>query len=296
MRWSGGIRLGGSGGGEETAPRGEEAESGGQARAATVADILDNPSEFYGNKATASGLVTEVVSPNAVEIGDSEAFDGGLLIVGAQKLPQIVEGVPEGEVVDIQQQDLVQATGNVREFNLQEVEQELGYDLENGAFEAFEGRPAIIASDFVLTPQPGEGTTMNQSTEVVLTNLTDQPAEFFGQQVSVNGPIARVISPNAFVMVPQEVMNQRDEGFINDPQELAEAGVLVVSGQGTGANLTENQSVRVSGTVEQTDISAFEQELGVTFENNNEFLSAFEEEERPAIVANQVSGQPGGSQ
>lgn len=38
-----------------------------------------------------------MVGPNAVAIGGGEfAGDDEVLIVGAQKLPQIVEGIPEG--------------------------------------------------------------------------------------------------------------------------------------------------------------------------------------------------------
>ena len=52
-----------SGSGEETAPSGEEAESAGQAIGVSVADVTDNPDEFYGKTVTLSGLVSEVVAP-----------------------------------------------------------------------------------------------------------------------------------------------------------------------------------------------------------------------------------------
>ncbi|QIN78376.1 hypothetical protein GBA65_07390 [Rubrobacter marinus] len=272
-----------SGSGEETVPAGEEAESAGQARAASVADILDNPSEFYGNTATVSGLVTEVVGPNAVVIGGGELVNEGLLVVGAQQLDQIVEGVPEGEAFEIQQQDLVQATGNVREFNLNEVEQEVGYELDQGVFGEFEGRPAVVADSFVLTPQAGGTTMMQQGTNVGITEIVDQPAEFYGQNLTVSGAVAEVIDPNTFVIVNEQTAEQ--EGLYEaEAGALGEQGVLVSTSN--GPNLTEQQTVQVTGTLEQFDAATFEQEMGVQYDVNNEFVSAFAD--GPAIMATQV--------
>lgn len=279
-----------AGSGEETVPEGEEAESQGQARAASVADILDNPSEFYGNTATVSGLVTEVVGPNAVVIGGNELVNEGLLVVGAQQLDQIVEGLPEGEAFDIQQQDLVQATGNVREFNLQEVEQEVGYELDPAVFEEFEGRPAVVASSFVMTPQGGSTTSMQQGTNVGITEIVDQPAEFYGQSLTVSGAIAQIIDPNTFVVVNEQAA--QDEGLYEaEAGALGEQGVLVTTSGGASPNLTERQTVQVTGTLQQFDAATFEQEMGVGLDENNEFVSAFSD--GPAIMATQVQPMQG---
>jgi hypothetical protein len=39
----------------------------------------------------------------------------------------------------------VQVMGTVREFELPAIEEEVGFDLDDEAFEDFEGRPAIVA-------------------------------------------------------------------------------------------------------------------------------------------------------
>lgn len=66
------------GGGEETAPSGEEAESAGQAQAVSLADITDNPSEFYGKQVTISGLVTDELGPDSFAIGGDESSSAGI--------------------------------------------------------------------------------------------------------------------------------------------------------------------------------------------------------------------------
>jgi len=273
---------------EETVAAGEEAESAGQAAGVSVADVTDNPDELYGKEMTLSGLVTEVVGPNAVAIGGEEFFGGEqVLVLGAQKLQQIAEGVPEGEPFEVQQQDLVQATGTLQEFNLSEVENEIGYDLDDNLFGDWEGEPVLVADSFVLTPQQGGGTTtaQQQGIDAGLPIILDEPEEFYGRNVTVSGAVARVINPNAFVIV--EKRSAESEGLFDaNSGVLAERGVLVTTGGGTGPTLTERQTVRVKGTLRQFDAAAFEQDLGVQFDENNEVFSAFSE--GPAIVASQI--------
>ncbi len=286
-------------GGGEAAGAGESGggESAGGAEGVSVATLIDNPSEFYGNQVTVSGLVTEVIGPNAFVIGGNEFVGGeGLMIVGAQELSQIVEGLPEGE--EIQAQDLVQVTGTVRPAEQQEITSEIGYELDDQVFEAFGGEAAVVASQVVVTPQQG-GTSaqaQQQGAQVALSTIVDNPSEFYGRTVTVSGPVARVLNPNAFVTVAQEAAQQQNDGFFDDPETLAEQGVLVVSGSGSGPNLTENQSVQVTGQVQRFDVTTFEQELGVQFEENNEdFLTTFSENDGPAIVANSIQPQAGGT-
>ncbi len=274
--------------GQDQGSTGEE--SAGRAKGVSVADVTDNPGEFYGAQITLSGLVTEIVGANAVAIGGDE-FVGGdrVLVVGARKLDQIAEGVPEGESLEIQQQDLVQASGTLREFKLEEVENEVAYELDDNLFGDWEGEPVLVADSFVLTPQQGGETTQGQQgINATLSRMVDQPEEFYGQDVTVGGAVAQVISTNAFVLVQK---NTQGEGLYDvDAVTLADRGVLVATND--GPNLTERQNVRVTGTLQQFDVSAFEQDLGVRFDGNDEYLSAFSE--GPAIKAEKVQRMQGG--
>lgn len=277
-------------GGEQTIPSGEKAESAGKAIGATVADITDDANEFYGKKVTVSGLVTQVVNQNAFVIGGGEFGDSGLLIVGAKKLSQIVKGGEEGKVVEIQEQDLAQVTGKVREFNRQQVNDQIGYYLDDRLFEDFEEQPAVVADQVVLSPWQGSTPQAQQGVPVSLSNLIDEPAEFYGQKVTVNGTIAQLISSHAFVLVRQQTAQETDEG-VYDPDALTEEGVLVVSGGGTRASLSADQPVRVTGRVRQADVQQLEEKLGVEFNEDKEAFTAFEEGQGPAIVASQIQAQ-----
>ena len=278
------------GGGEETAPSGEEAESAGQAQAVSLADITDNPSEFYGKQVTISGLVTDELGPDSFAIGGDEFVGGNSVpILGAQQMDQIVQNP---ELLEESQGDLVQATGTVQEFG-QINNDEIASDLNSEFFSSFgDNQAALVADSVVITPQQGGGggTTRqaNQGVPVSLSAITDQPTEFYGQTVTVSGPVARIAEPNkAYVIVSDQTMDGGEA--LEDVGVLANQGVLVVDQ--SGISVSEGQSQQVTGVVQQFDLDQIEEDYGVSLENqqNNEVYSAFEG--RPAIVV----GAQGGS-
>ena len=186
----------------------------------------------------------------------------------------------------------MQATGTLREFNIGEVEQEVGYDLGENVFGDWEGEPVVVADSFVLSPQQGGGTTApQQGVNATMPLIVDSPEEFYGQTVTVSGAVARVIDPNSFVIVDQETAQDEDL-YEAEADTLAEQGVLVTTSGGTGPNLTERQTVQVTGTLQPFDAATFEQEMGVQFNADNEFYSAFSD--GPAIMASQIQPSQGG--
>jgi hypothetical protein len=163
---------------DEAAAAETEAESEGPAAGVVVSDITDNPQEYVGTTATVSGEVNDLVAPNAFTIG-GEDFLGTdeLLIVGAKQLPNIVEGV-EGEV-EVGEDDIVQVTGTIREFNVADIEDELGYGLDDAVFEEFAGEPVVVAKNVFLTPRAERAG--EQNVQATLSDITDEPEEYYGQ-------------------------------------------------------------------------------------------------------------------
>ena len=267
----------------ETAPAAnEDPESAGQAIGVSVADIVDDPSEFYGKDLTVSGLVSEVVAPNAVTIGGQDGiFEEELLIVGAQPLPELAEG----DAVELAVDDLVQATGTLEEFQVTEFEEALDTQFDDQLFATYEGEPALQASSVALTPAQGENTSaMQQGIQASIPTIVDDPAEFYGSSTTVNGVVAETVEPNAFVITDQETASEAA------PEDLASEGLLVVSGGDAAPNLTESQTVRVSGTVQEFDLATFEEELGADL--NDDLYGVYDG--RPAILADSIQPTQGG--
>ena len=65
-----------------------------------------------------------------------------------------MQGRPAG--AQLAEDDLIQVTGPFRRFNLAEFERDLGVDLDDNRFAAYDGQPAIVARSTSLTPRGGD--------------------------------------------------------------------------------------------------------------------------------------------
>ncbi|MDP9480443.1 MAG: hypothetical protein M3R38_33080 [Actinomycetota bacterium] len=254
-----------------------EEESAGPEQGVTISDITDNPEEFYGSTATVSGQVAEVVDPEyAFSMGGEDDLGGGtLLVVGAGPLPEIVAGEEQ-----IGPEDAVQATGDVRPFNLVEFEEDIGADLDDAAFSEFEGQPAILANQLDMTPDAADAGEPAGAVQATLSDITDNPEEFYGQTLTVDGgAVAEVLNPDSFVIIDAETAAEEI------PEDLTEEGVLVIgSTDGPLPELGVETPVQVTGLFREFNLVEVEEELGTELDD-----AVYEDwEGRPAILADQV--------
>ncbi len=254
-----------------------EEQSAGPEAKATVSNITDNPQEYYDSTVTVSGEVGELLGPRAFTIGTEDDVGGGtLLVIGAKQLPQIIEG----EAEEIAADDVVQVSGPVQEFNIAEIEDEIGFDLEDGLFSEYEGKPVVVANTVDLTAEAADAGAQN--VQASLSDITDEPEEYYGQTVEVKGIVDETIEANAFVLIDPAPAGEGNASEENDV--AAGEGVLVVNGDGFAPNLGEGQRVQVKGKFQEFDLEAFEEELGVDLENDAFANFAG----RPAIQAQQI--------
>lgn len=104
------------------------AGSDGPERGVTVNDVLDHPDRYLGRVVSVSAEVEEGPrTPQVFLLGDR-----GLLAVSAEPHPEL----------------FVEATayvsGEVRRFGLEELEQELGIDLDDAQLRRYEGEPVLV--------------------------------------------------------------------------------------------------------------------------------------------------------
>jgi hypothetical protein len=128
-------------------------------------------------------------------------------------------------------------------------------------------------SEITGTTEAGDDTgTITGTTEpgadmpggtLTLSDLTDNPDAYAGQNVAVEGLVALALNPNVFT--------------ISDPQLVELGQVLVINTNQTAMTPTieEGQSVRVSGMVDRFDQAEIESQLG-GIDVPGALLSAFE--------------------
>ncbi len=246
---------------ETTTTRGEKPEPPGPPQGARIQEIANNPEEFYGERVTVTGRVTEAVEPNTFRVGS-----GGeqLLVVGAQQLSRIAKG----ERKEVNEGDYVRATGEVQQFKIEEVRNEVDYGIDNEYFGDFEGDPAVLASSFEVRVQEGTERTAEtgQEPETAVQQITNNPDEFYEESVTVSGQVADVVRPNAFLIG-------------GDGNQL-----LVVGTRELKRKVDEGDRVRVAGTVRQFAIDNFRKEFDRGIDN--EYFREFEG--KPAVYPRSV--------
>jgi hypothetical protein len=131
------------------------------AESATVDEILSDPNDFYGLRATVTGRVTEVITPLTFELngginedstsgpgpqgGYGEDADGLLVVKNTEQAPD--PEVAVGQTVEV--------SGSVRSFDVEEIQEEIGEELTGSVLTYWASRPSIVATSIEST----EGTT-----------------------------------------------------------------------------------------------------------------------------------------
>lgn len=113
-----------------------------------VGQILEEPNTFYGSTVSVQGEVEKVFGTQVITLGKTDAVGDELLVISQQSLEPVGgSGIPESIFSPM---DAVRVEGQVREFDLHKVEKELGRDLDDELFLAWQGRPFVYASDVAL--------------------------------------------------------------------------------------------------------------------------------------------------
>jgi len=182
-------------------------ESAGPEAGITLSELSDDPEGLYGSQVVVSGEVSDIVGGDAEAIvPGSGAATGFVLGEGDQSALVVGSGIPQLAALraeeDIADGDVVQVSGTVREYDLAALEEDLGVDLADDAFDAFDERPVIVARGVNLVPT----TARQQGEQLALTadELTDSPQEYLTQRMTVRDftvdESADVISPRAITL------------------------------------------------------------------------------------------------
>ncbi len=105
--------------------------------------IAENPQNYLGQQVSAVGEVTDIIGSRAIVAESTELESDEILVLSKQPLMP-VGGVGEENFL-YQNGDRIAVKGTVREFNIREIEDELGVDLVDEQFAQWEGRSVIIA-------------------------------------------------------------------------------------------------------------------------------------------------------
>jgi hypothetical protein len=220
----------------------------------TVGEVHQDPQAFMNERVIVSGEVSEILTPFAYVIG-GEAFVGGgeLLVVGPPP------AVATGDLVDdeIYPQDIIQVSGEIREFDRAELEEEWDAEFPEEIFIGREGQPVLVGETITLTQRV-------QTAEVDIVDvgeILDEPDDYIGEAVRVDAEVTEVFTQRIFIM---------GDGLI----VIDETGVVAETA------LAEGGRVEVAGEVREFDQDVFLGEDLSAYEGNPvlhaEFIQIFE--------------------
>lgn len=119
----------------------EQDDSAGPERRVSFRQLSNNGEEFHDERVTVSATVARVVQPEAFTLVSDEPEDDEEPVEDEAVLVVSSEPVASG----LSEEQSVRVEGEVRPFDLQEVEDELGVDLRGGLRADYGGRPTIVA-------------------------------------------------------------------------------------------------------------------------------------------------------
>jgi hypothetical protein len=237
-------------------------------------EVSGNPSEFFGEPVTVSGVVSDILDPHAVVLGREGLRislggpDETLVITEGDELLVVTTAPwPAG----LEQGVVARVSGTVLPFELARFEQRFDIDFEHhGRLDEWDGDGAVVARTIALDPPvPGHGDpedpadTDGPERGVTIHDILDDPGRYVGRTVTVSAEAEHVFTPHAF--------------------KLSDADLLVVSARPLRF-VAEEATAHVTGTVRIFEIGAIERELGVDLDDGalNEYAG------KPAIAARSI--------
>ncbi|AFY81363.1 hypothetical protein [Oscillatoria acuminata] len=131
-------------------------------------------------------------------------------------------------------------------------------------------------TDPTITPSPGTTTTPGMGTTGMIADfeeVAENPNQFMGQMVTLNGEVAEVLGPNVF--------------RIQEDQLIGGSDIIVITTDGQ-MPVMEDSQVQVTGEVRQLVLTEIERDYDLGWDDTLRTEIEREYTDRPAIVAQSI--------
>ena len=108
-----------------------------------ITQVVKDPDNYLGSSVTVRAEIENMIPGRSFTLDGPGVVNDKILVISKQPL-EAVGGA--GDTPLYKENDGVQVSGTVRKLNIQEVERELGIDLNENELRAWEGKPVIVAN------------------------------------------------------------------------------------------------------------------------------------------------------
>lgn len=225
---------------------------GERANVTNLAEIADNTDEFIGKSVTINSEATAKIGQSSFTISDQKLFAGQpLVVINAS-----------GQPFDLppNQNTPIQVTGEVRNLSIPEIEQEYNLNIQDEYYTDYVNQPAIIARHLALSPQ--------------LTQINQNPEQYYGRQVVVTGKVANINSPVILTL--------------NEGQLFGEQDLVVLLKAPASVAINQGQAVSVVGEIRPFVVADIERDYNFAWNDNVRRQLQAEYANRNVLIAETV--------
>lgn len=196
-----------------------------------VEEATDKTDELIGKTVTIRTQPIRLIGPTSFTVNDKELLDSqNVLVINATGQPFTL---PSTNNIPIQ------ITGQVRRFDLAQINQDYKLDLQSDYYRDYENQPVIVAKSLALSPNPGE--------------LTTNPSAYYGKRLTVTGEVENINSPVAYTLDEDKLLGGEDLLVLHTQPQI---------------KVKRGEEITISGVLRPLVIADLERDYDLTWDLN----------------------------
>jgi hypothetical protein len=218
----------------------------------STTQITENIDDFVGKSVSVRNDVLETINARGLILDKDSIFKGEtIIVINISEIPITFSHDKTPEIL---------VTGRVEKLNLNKLNRQYNLNLDSKAYGAYKGRPTIIATSIILSPDPED--------------LTKQPELYYEKQLAIQG----------------EVDDIKDHGIFELDEEAAFGGEDLVVLQVEPIQLNEEQNVLIYGMLRPFVIAELERDYNLNWKlstSNKKHIEA-QYHLKPVFIADKI--------
>ncbi|RCJ21985.1 hypothetical protein A6770_04990 [Nostoc minutum NIES-26] len=217
-----------------------------------TSEVAKNAEEFIGKSVTIKSRAIQKIGLSSFTVSDAQFFHGEpIVVINAS-------GIPFDLPLD--QNIKIQVTGQVRNLVIPKIEREFNLKIQDEYYRDYINKPAIIAQNLILAPQPSQ--------------ITQHPEQYYRYKVAVTGKLENIRSPVLLTLDKNQLFGGQD--------------LLVLLKAPPKVTINQGQTVSVMGEVRPFVVTEIEQDYDFTWDVNVKRALEAEYGNRTVLVAEVV--------
>ena len=214
-------------------------------------EITENTHRFIGRSVLIRNDVLQIIGNRGLILDKDRLIDGEpILVINMSETSIEISHDKTPEIL---------IDGKVERFSKNSIEQKYDLNLESEIYGQYEGKPVIIATSLIMSPDPED--------------ITANPEIYYNRPLAIKG----------------EVDDVEDYGIFEIDEEQAFGGEdLLVVQFGSQAALNEEQTVIVYGVLRKFVMKELLQDYDLDWDSSIQTQIEAEHQQKPVLVTNKI--------